>query len=108
MPVRLATPRLSVVVTADSDEAITVQTIGADMIAAEATARKHKWGTISESPVTWLSFLAWSALRRTKQIPETLTYTEFSTNLGSITDVDEDDDEEDEQGTPTRPGPGSG
>jgi hypothetical protein len=105
VPVRLATPRLAVVVNADSDEAITVQTIGADMIAAEAVARKHKWGTIQESPVTWLSFLAWSALRRTKQIPDTLTYTDFSTNLGSIAD---DDEEDEEAGTPTGPGPGPG
>lgn len=111
MAVRLATPRLSVVVSVDADAAVIVQTTGGDMVAAEAVARRHNWGPIAESPMTWLSFLAWRALKRAGSIPDTVTYEAFRESVGSIADAPaapDDDGAGDDAGLPTLPGPGPG
>lgn len=108
MTVRLGTPRIRVVVSADADEAVIVQTIGADMVAAESVARKHKWGPVSDSPVTYLTFLAWSALRRDHRLDEAVTFDQFAKTIGSIEDAPEQEGEDTDAGTPTPPGPGTG
>jgi len=108
-PIKLATPRLRVVLNEDDADAIEVQTINADMVLAERTARKHKWGTMSESPMTTLTFLAWAALRRRGLIDPGVTFEAFEATTASISDADDDDDaEDDDTGRPTLPDPGSG
>lgn len=107
-PIRLATPRLRVILNEDDLEAIEVQTINADMVLAERTARKHKWGTMAESPMTTLTFLAWAAMRRRHLIPADVTFETFEATTASISDADDDDTEPDDTGTPTPPDPGSG
>ena len=109
-PIKLATPRLRVVLNEDDLTAIEVQTINADMVLAERTARKHKWGSMSDSPITTLTFLAWAALRRRGLIEQSVTFEAFEASTASIEDADADDDDEsdDDAGRPTRPDPGSG
>lgn len=105
-PIRLATPRLSIILNEDDVEALEVQTINADMVLAERTARKHKWGSMSDSPITTLTFLAWAALRRRNLIPQDVTFETFEKTTASIADADDgadDVDEEDTPGTPTQP-----
>jgi len=103
MTVKLGTPRLRVVITEDADEAVILQTTGSDQVAAEAVARRHKWGSIQESPMTWLSFMAWHGLQRKGLLDKAVTYEAFNATLGSIEDAPEDPD----QGTPTQADQGS-
>jgi hypothetical protein len=103
MTVKLGTPRLRVVVTEDADEAVMLQTTGADQVAAEVVARRHKWGKIEESPMTWLSYMAWHGLQRKGLLDKSITWEAFTADLGSIEDAGEDED----AGTPTGADPGS-
>ena len=112
MAVKLATPRLSVVLDEDDDEAIEVQTINADMVLAETTARKHNWGRIQDSAMKFQTFLAWAALRRKHLISGELSFEQFEQTCASISPVDVDDRGAPKVATdyafPTLPDPGSG
>jgi len=112
-PPKLATPLLWVWLTEDADP-VEVRTLNADLVASERVARKHKWGTMAESPMTYLTFLAWSAMKRAGKIGADITYEAFEATTAGIADASEDasdaddDAEEDPPGTPTRPDQGSG
>ena len=56
------------------------QTLNPDLLRFEATAGKHKWAGPQESPMRWLTFLAWRAGLREGHIPSDLTWEEFSEN----------------------------
>ncbi len=108
--VKLSTPLLRVVLHEDDDTEVTVQTVNADLLLFERTAKRHKWGSIGDNPITFQTFIAWSALRRRKVIDDGVTFEAFSQTCGSIEVVDDEDDPDAEAhpGTPTRPDPGSG
>lgn len=79
-------PKLKVIFRGEEFE---VQTIQADLIRYETTARKHGWGMLGQddkfSTVSWTSFLAWSAARRLGYIPESVTWEEYA---DTVEDVD--------------------
>jgi hypothetical protein len=106
--VRLSTPRLRVSL-ADGGE-LDVQTCNPDLIRYERTAAKHRWPGMSDQPVTWMTFLAWSALRREAQISPEVTWERFSDEvcLAVETIADDDDEEAGQAGDPTPPGPDPG
>lgn len=108
MTVKLSGPKLSILLNEDDPEPIVVQTLTADMVAAERTARKHGWGAMKDSPMVMLAFLAWHAARRRKLIPQSLTYETFEADVADIADVSDDPAVEDAPGSPTPPDPGSG
>lgn len=83
--VRLTTPRLRIVLGDDSE--VTVQATNADLVRWDVTRAKHKWPAIKEAPFLWLTFVAWAALRRTKTVPDTVTYESFQETAQSIEDV---------------------
>lgn len=105
---RLKSPRLEV--TLDDGTALEVQTTNPDLIAYERTARKHKWAAPGDAPLTWLTFLAWHALRREHLIPTELGWDSFADErcLGVSNLTDDDDVDDDDAGRPTPPGPGPG
>ena len=88
MSVRLATPRLSVVLAEGDDEAIVVQVINADMVLAEVTGRKHNWGKFTDSAIQYQTFMAWAALKRRGLIPGDLLYEKFAGECASIESID--------------------
>lgn len=105
---KLTSPLLAV--TLDDGTVLQEQTANPDMVRWERTRAKHKWPPATESPITWLTFLAWAALRRESAIPDELTWETFSDGrcIG-VTNLDaDDDDQEDGPGRPTPPGPGPG
>jgi hypothetical protein len=73
-----ANPRVHVIM-ADGAE-WEAQTLNPDLLRFEATAGKHKWTGPSESPMRWLTFLAWRAGLREGHIPSDLSWEEFSEN----------------------------
>ena len=74
--IRLAVPRLEV--TLDDDTTFVVQALNPDLLRYDRTAAKHKWPAPTAAPFLWLTFLAWSAARRTGAIPDTLTWDDFA------------------------------
>lgn len=41
-----------------------VQSKTSDYLLFESTAKRHKWGGISDNPAKWEAFIAWAALKR--------------------------------------------
>ena len=102
---KLPTPRLMVFLGDDPDaddlEPIAVQTINADMVLMETTARKHNWGSMQEAPMKSLTFLAYAALKRRGTVNGE-TFEQFEAKALAVTSAD------DGEAVPTRPGPGPG
>lgn len=74
--VRLAVPRLEV--TMDDGTVFRVQAINPDLLRYDRTAAKHGWPAPTAAPFLWLTFLAWSAARRTNAIPDDLSWDDFA------------------------------
>jgi|SRR5262245_25442401 len=77
--IALETPSLKVVL--EDGRALTVQATNPDYIRWDRTAAKHGWPTLRQAPFMWMTFLAWSALRRTGQIADAVTWEEFSDRM---------------------------
>ncbi len=56
--------KLNVHVEMENGDVFDVSTKTADYLLYEETAKRHKWGGISDNPAKWEAFLAWAALRR--------------------------------------------
>jgi len=76
MAERLYNPRIEV--TLDDGEVLVVQTHNADLVRWDRTAAKHGWPGFQAAPFLWVTFLAWSALRREGKIPNDLAFDTFS------------------------------
>lgn len=85
-----------------------VQTANPDLIRYERTAAKHKWPPFDQQPVTWLTFLAWAALKREAQLPPDVTWERFADELCLTVESLDDDTDEASPGDPTQPGPDPG
>lgn len=86
---------------------LTVQTDNRDLLLWDTTRVKHKWPRFDEVPNQWLTFISWSAARRTGAIPADLRYEEWS---GTVLDIAVNTEEaNDELGAPfpEAPAPGS-
>jgi hypothetical protein len=103
--VRLVAPRIRVI--RAGQEPVEVQSDNRDLVGWEQTRLKHKWPKFDEAPFKWLTFLAWSALRRAGQLETGVTYERFESEVLSVGDTSSET-EDDEIGTPTRPGPEPG
>src|SRR5262245_40906380 len=57
---------------------LTVRVLNPDYLRWDRTAAKHGWPAMAKAPFTWLTFVAWSALRREGLIPEAMTWEDFS------------------------------
>jgi hypothetical protein len=94
--VRLALPRVEV--TLDDGSTLQAQVINSDMVRWDRTAAKHGWPTVQTAPFLWLTFVAWSALRREGAIGEDVGWDAFvdrrCVQVRNLTDVEgtEDDD----------------
>ena len=77
--VRLETPLVTVLM-ADG-QTLTVQVLNPDYLRWDRTSNKHGWPPMAKVPHTWLTFVAWAALRRTGQLGEDVTWERFSEEL---------------------------
>ena len=96
--VRLNTPRLLVV--REQQDDLEVQAINADLVRWDRTRFKHHWPTGQDAPFLFLTFIAWSAARRTGAIPGSTTYETWEAEVLEVKPMD--DEEEDDQGRPTQ------
>jgi hypothetical protein len=83
----LTSPMVQVAMIDGSDWS--VQSLNADMLRWERYAIKNRLPVNpGGAPVTWLSFLAWSAGVREHMLPSTLTYAEFADQCASVSAPD--------------------
>lgn len=90
--VKLTSPRVSVI--REGHEPLEVQTDNRDMILWEKTRLKHRWPKFDESPVMWLTFLAWAAARRTGAIELGYAWEKWESETLQVSTVDDKDDDE--------------
>lgn len=105
--VRLDTPRVQV--TMDDGRQWVVQVRNPDYLAWDRTAAKHRWGSMRDVPLTWLTFVAWAALRRVGHINGDMTWEAFSeTHAVEVKTVKADGEPAGDEDAvdPTPPGPG--
>lgn len=101
MDVRLVAPRVRVVRASENgSDPMVIQTDNRDLLAWEQTALRHKWGSFQERPFKWLTFLAWSAARRSGELETSVTYETWEADVLSVADTAADD----ETGRPTDAG----
>ena len=97
--VKLNSPRVSVI--REGHEPLEVQTDNRDMILWEKTRLKHRWPKFDESPMMWLTFLAWAAARRTGAIELGYSWEKWESETLQVSTVD--DKGSDEDGRPFDP-----
>jgi hypothetical protein len=56
--------KLEIHIEMENGDAFDVTTKTTDYLLWEETAKKHRWGSFSDSPARWEAFLAWAALKR--------------------------------------------
>lgn len=96
--VHLDSPRVRVI--RDGHEPLEVQTDNRDMIAWEKTRARHKWPKFDEAPIFWLTFLAWSAARRSGAIEQGYTWERWEAETLQARTVEDDGRAGDEMGRP--------
>ncbi len=111
--IKIGVPALDVLMDADNlDDWTEIQPLQPDLLNAEATFRKHKWGSPSDSPIRFQTFLAWTTMRRRNLIGTDVTFEVFEKTVGAVQsrDGEKPDDQDDDEvtGSPTRPDPESG
>jgi len=97
---KLRSPRVRIV--RDGQEPLEVQTDNRDLILWDSTRIKHKWPKFDDAPFMWLTFISWSAARRTGAIVPDHKFETWRDEVLEVTSVDDDEDEE--IGSPTQPG----
>lgn len=86
-----------------------VAAITGDQVRYERVARQQKWPMPQSDdlwPITYLVFLAWSAMKRTHLIDSGTTWEDFSERVESVESADQEDPAVDP--TQTAPEPVSG
>lgn len=76
---KLSNPRVHVVMMDGAEW--DAQTYNPDLLAYERTATKHKWPPANESPVQWMTFVAWKAGLREGHLAPGVTWEAFSADL---------------------------
>ena len=56
--------RLNINIVMENGDVYDVTTKTADYLLFETTAKRHKWGGVSDNPALWEAYLGWAALRR--------------------------------------------
>src|SRR5262245_46772947 len=74
--IKLWTPRVEA--TLDDGSLLVVQVLNADLLNWDRTAARHGWPDMKSAPFLWLTFITWTALRRTGQLDRDLSWEAFS------------------------------
>jgi hypothetical protein len=73
-----------------------LQATNQDLLLWDKTRAKHRWPKFEDAPFIWMTFLAWSAARRTGVIPPETKYEAWEADVLEITSEDNE-----EGGNPT-------
>lgn len=98
--VRLTSPRVKVI--REGHEPLEIQTDNRDLVLWDRTRVKHRWPKFDEAAFLWLTFLSWSAARRTGAIDSGYTFEKWEAEVLDVAAVEDEDVTE--IGSPTQPG----
>jgi len=98
--VKLTSPRVKVI--REGHEPLEIQTDNRDLVLWDRTRVKHRWLKFDEAAFLWLTFLSWSAARRTGAIDPAYTFEKWEAEVLDVAAVDEEDVTE--LGLPIQPG----
>ena len=102
-PVRLATPLVTVLMEDGTVHEVRVR--NPDYLKWDRTAAKHGWPPMDKAPHTWLTFVAWAALRREGRIGDDITWEAFSERLClQVANAEEEPSNGVTEADPTLPG----
>lgn len=98
--VKLSSPRVLVIREGYSD--LEVQTTNADMVRWDLTRPKQRppWPAFDQAPMLWMTFLAWSAARRTGAIDDAVKWETWLAEVLEVRPLDDPDDETAGTGAP--------
>src|SRR5262245_52181315 len=85
---KLPTPRVRIYRPGD-DEPVELQTVNPDLLWWDRTRLKHRWPKTEDAPILWLTFVSWAAARRSKIIPDAMTYEAWADEALAIEPVTE-------------------
>lgn len=97
---KLSTPHVRVRRFEDEEKTLEIQTTNADLVLWDRTRIKHKWPKFDEAPFLWITFLAWSAARRSGLISPDLKYEQWESDVMEIEQIEDESD--DDAGRPTQ------
>lgn len=89
----LTTPRYDVTLE-DADGHRTqqrVQVLNVDLVRYDRTAAKHGWPKGLDAPMLWVTFLAWSAMKREGLIDKDMTWETFEQRALQVQPAAEDE-----------------
>lgn len=99
---KLSTPRMLVRLASDDEKTLDIQATNRDLVLWDETRVKHRWPKFDDAPFLWLTFLSWSAARRTGVISPDTKFEEWKNDVLDISNVEDDGD----TGNPTDAEPG--
>lgn len=91
---KLGTPRVNVIRDSEPEKVQEIQTTNQDLVLWDRTRIKHKWPKFEDAPFLWLTFISWSAARRSGLIPPDFIYEKWEADVLSVEALDEDSDDE--------------
>lgn len=91
---KLDTPHMRVTVTDGTQYA--VQTTNADMVMYDLERAKRRWPSLTDAPFLWLSYLAFSALRRDGTISASEHFDSWVQTTVEVKNLNETGQESDE------------
>jgi len=74
--------KLDIKVEMENGDRFEVTTKTVDYLLWEDTAKKHRWGSFSDSPARWEAFLGWAAIKRMGKYSG--TWEEFKSAVDSV------------------------
>jgi len=104
--VRLQLPRVLVI--RDGLDDLELQTTNRDLLLWDTTRAKHKWPDFRQAPSLWLTFIAWSAARRTGAIEPAYKWDQWQDAVLEVRNIAADDDDDEGVGAPFPEGPEPG
>lgn len=93
---RLTSPLVTVI--REGFDPLEIQTTNRDMVNWDRTRIRHKWPSLQDAPFLWLTFVSWSAARRSGAIPPDVTYETWESQVLDVSTPDAETD--DDQGRP--------
>lgn len=97
---KLVSPEVRVLMADGST--LELQTANPDLVLWDRTSVKKRWPTFQQANFLWLTFISWSAARRTGAIAADFTYERWESEVLQVEPINVEDED---AGGPTEPGP---
>ena len=87
----LSTPRIRVVMLDGAE--LEVQVLNIDLVMFDRDRAKHGWPSPQDAPYSWLNYLAWHSLTKTRGLLPAMTLREFEERAAQVESAGDDEDD---------------